>query len=89
MWNDDFKLLSIGTGFKKNRIDGHDARDWGFLSWIKDSLGDILLDSPQNINDECCKEFMGDNYLRVNVESREFSAFYWELIRQIEHDQAV
>ena len=27
------------------------------------------------------------SYLNVNVESREFSAFYWELIRQIEHDQ--
>lgn len=29
------------------------------------------------------------SYLKVNVENKEFAKFYWELIRQIEHDQAI
>lgn len=29
------------------------------------------------------------SYLKVNVEDKEFEQFYWDLIRQIEHDQAI
>ena len=29
------------------------------------------------------------SYLRVNVENRDFTKFYWQLIREIEHDQSL
>jgi len=29
------------------------------------------------------------SYLRVNIEDKDFAKFYWDLIRQIEHDQAI
>jgi hypothetical protein len=29
------------------------------------------------------------SYLKVNTEGKDFAEFYWELIREIEHDQAI
>jgi uncharacterized protein len=62
--NDQIKVLSIGTGINRRKINGKHSSKWGALSWFKHDILGIMLES--SMFDEIATDLIGQDYLRVN-----------------------
>ena len=62
--NDQIKVLSIGTGINRRKINGKHSAKWGALSWFKHDILGIMLES--SMFDEIATDLIGQDYLRVN-----------------------
>ncbi len=69
---EDILLLSIGTGHSPEKIIGKTEK-WGILQWsfhpfakMKSPLLALLMDGMSNLEELYCKEFLKDNYFRIN-----------------------
>lgn len=69
---EDILLLSIGTGDSPEKIIGK-THKWGILQWsfhpfskMKSPLLALLMDGMSNLEDLYCKEFLRENYFRIN-----------------------
>lgn len=69
---EDILLLSIGTGDSPEKIIGK-THKWGILQWsfnpfskMKSPLLALLMDGMSNLEDLYCKEFLKENYFRIN-----------------------
>ena len=60
----NIKLLSIGSGQNKIKIDGENSTSWGGVGWLRNDIMGMLLDSE--IHNQISENFFDDNYLRVN-----------------------
>ena len=60
----EIKVLSIGTGINRRKINGKNSVKWGALNWLNHDILGIMLES--SIFDEIASDLIGDNYLRVN-----------------------
>ena len=60
----EIKVLSIGTGINRRKINGKNSVKWGALNWLNHDILGIMLES--SMFDEIASDLMGDNYLRVN-----------------------
>ena len=58
------KVLSIGTGIDREKIDGPTSRKWGALGWLRNDVIGIMLE--QNMDHEISVDLMKDKYLRIN-----------------------
>ena len=58
------KVLSIGTGINRRKINGPNSSKWGALSWLRHDILGIMIES--SMFDEIARDLMGANYLRVN-----------------------
>ncbi len=61
---DDIKVLSVGTGINRRKINGRRSAKWGALNWFNHDILGIMLES--SMFDEIARDLMGENYLRVN-----------------------
>ena len=41
----DIKILSLGSGQNKNKIDGDTSTKWGGVGWLRNDIMGMLLDS--------------------------------------------
>ncbi len=62
--NSNIKVLSIGTGINRRKINGLRSRKWGALSWFRNDILGIMLES--SLHHEIMINLIGQNYLRVN-----------------------
>lgn len=69
---DDIVLLSIGTGNSPEKIIGK-TENWGILQWsfhpfskMRSPLLALLMDGMSDLEDMYCKEFLKNNYFRIN-----------------------
>lgn len=62
--NDQIKVLSIGAGINRRKINGKHSAKWGALSWFKHDILGIMLES--SMFDEIATDLIGQDYLRVN-----------------------
>jgi patatin-like phospholipase/acyl hydrolase len=62
--NDQIKVLSIGAGINRRKINGKHSSKWGALSWFKHDILGIMLES--SMFDEIATDLIGQDYLRVN-----------------------
>ena len=60
----NIKILSIGSGQNKTKIDGENSTSWGGVGWLRNDIMGMLLDSE--IHNEISSNFFNDNYLRIN-----------------------
>ena len=60
----DIKVLSIGTGINRRKINGKNSAKWGALNWFNHDILGIMLES--SMFDEISRDLMGANYLRIN-----------------------
>ncbi len=60
----DIKILSLGSGQNKNKIDGDTSTKWGGVGWLRNDIMGMLLDSE--IHNDISNDFFSDNYLRIN-----------------------
>ena len=58
------KVLSIGTGINRRKINGEYSAKWGALNWLRHDILGIMLES--SMFDEIAVSLMGSDYLRVN-----------------------
>ena len=58
------KVLSIGTGIDREKIDGSTSKKWGALGWLRNDIIGIMLE--QNMDHEIAIDLMNDKYLRIN-----------------------
>lgn len=75
---EDILLLSIGTGDSPEKIVGK-THKWGILQWsfhpfakMKSPLLALLMDGMSNLEDLYCKEFLKENYFRINPQVPKF-----------------
>ena len=75
---EDILLLSIGTGDSPEKIMGK-THKWGILQWsfhpfakMKSPLLALLMDGMSNLEDLYCKEFLKENYFRINPKVSKF-----------------
>ena len=61
---DRIKVLSIGSGVNKKRIDGSASADWGPMGWLKNDVLGLLLESQ--MDHELLMALIGEDYLRIN-----------------------
>ncbi|MDC0091449.1 patatin-like phospholipase family protein [Gammaproteobacteria bacterium] len=61
---DRIKVLSIGTGINRRKINGKHSSKWGALNWFNHDILGIMLES--SIFDEIASDLIGSDYLRVN-----------------------
>ena len=61
---DKVKVLSIGTGIDREKIDGAASKKWGALGWLKNDVIGIMLE--QNMDHEIAIDLMKEKYLRIN-----------------------
>ena len=60
----DIKVLSIGTGINRRKINGKNSAKWGALNWFNHDILGIMLES--SIFDVIASDLIGSDYLRVN-----------------------
>ncbi|MBD62689.1 MAG: phospholipase [Gammaproteobacteria bacterium] len=60
----EIKVLSIGTGINRRKINGKKSAKWGALNWFNHDILGIMLES--SMFDEIATDIMNKNYLRVN-----------------------
>ena len=60
----NIKVLGIGAGLNKRKINGKHSRNWGALGWLRHDILGVMLES--SLQNEILKDLIGDNYLRVN-----------------------
>ena len=58
------KVLSIGTGLNRRKINGPSSAKWGALNWFRHDILGIMLES--SMFDEIARDLMAKDYLRVN-----------------------
>lgn len=64
LFGNDFKLLSLGTGFKTPMISNEKASGFGIVGWAS-VLFDILFDGVSAMEDSVCRKMLGDRFLRI------------------------
>ena len=62
--NSEIKILSIGTGINRRKINGPSSAKWGALSWFRHDILGVMLES--SMFDEISRDLIGSNYLRIN-----------------------
>ena len=62
--SNNIKILSLGSGQNKNKIDGDMSTKWGGVGWLRNDIMGMLLDSE--IHNDISSELFSNNYLRVN-----------------------
>ena len=62
--NDNVKILSIGTGINRRKINGKNSSKWGALNWFNHDILGIMMES--SIFDEISIDLIGKNYMRIN-----------------------
>ena len=62
--NKEIKILSIGTGINRRKINGKHSSKWGALNWFNHDILGVMLES--SIQHNITSELMGSNYLRIN-----------------------
>lgn len=74
----NFKLLSIGTGDTPDRIIGNTSK-WGAAQWafhpfakMKSPFLSLVMDGSSYLEDIYCKEFLKNNYFRINPKIPKF-----------------
>lgn len=60
----NIKVLSIGAGVNRRKINGPNSARWGALNWFRHDILGIMLES--SMFHEIATDLMGANYLRVN-----------------------
>ena len=60
----EIKVLSIGTGINRRKINGPNSSKWGAISWLRHDILGIMLES--SVFDEIASDLMGNSYFRVN-----------------------
>ena len=60
----EIKVLSIGTGINRRKINGAHSSKWGALNWLRHDILGIMLES--SMFDEIASDLMGNSYFRVN-----------------------
>lgn len=60
----EIKVLSIGTGINRRKINGPHSSKWGALNWLRHDILGIMLES--SMFDEIASDLMGNSYFRVN-----------------------
>jgi patatin-like phospholipase/acyl hydrolase len=58
-------VLSIGTGYKTESIDGHLAKKWGGIEWMKNNLIDICMDETI-VHQQVSWILDKNHYVRIN-----------------------
>ena len=58
------KVLSIGTGINRRKINGQNSAKWGALNWFRHDILGIMLES--SMFHEIATDLIGANYLRIN-----------------------
>ena len=61
---ENIKILSIGSGQNKNKINGPNSSKWGGMGWLRNDIIGMLLDSE--IHNDISKDVLKDNYLRID-----------------------
>jgi len=61
---DNVKVLSIGAGIDREKIDGPASKKWGALGWLRNDVIGIMLE--QNMDHEIAEGLMKEKYLRIN-----------------------
>ena len=61
---DNIKILSIGAGLNKKKIDGETSSLWGGVGWLRNDIMGMMLDSE--IHHDISEDILGDSYLRIN-----------------------
>ncbi|MEG1287664.1 MAG: patatin-like phospholipase family protein [Clostridium sp.] len=76
----NFRLLSIGTGDSPDRIIGNTSK-WGTFQWafnpfakMQSPLLSLVMDGSSYLEDIYCKEFLKNNYFRINPKVSKFLA---------------
>jgi len=64
---DDFKVLSIGTGFMTRKINGPASQKWGGLQWLTQGNLIELLSDESIVAYQCLSLMKQGNYIRVNA----------------------
>jgi len=62
--NENIKIMSIGSGHNKKKIDGETSTRWGGIGWLRNDIMGMMLDSE--IHNEISKDMLSENYLRIN-----------------------
>ena len=62
--NENIKIMSIGSGHNKNKINGETSTKWGGVGWLRNDIMGMMLDSE--IHTEISKDIFSENYLRIN-----------------------
>ena len=62
--NNNIKILSIGTGINRRKINGKNSSKWGALNWFNHDILGIMMES--SIFDEISTDLIGNNYMRIN-----------------------
>ena len=62
--SNDIKVLSIGAGLNKTKINGDISSKWGGVGWLRNDIMGMMLDSE--IYNDISKDIIGDSYLRIN-----------------------
>ena len=60
----EIKVLSIGTGINRRKINGRNSAKWGALNWFRHDILGIMLES--SMFDEIARDLMAKDYLRIN-----------------------
>ena len=60
----NIKVLSIGTGINRRKINGRNSAKWGALNWFRHDILGIMLES--SMFDEMATDLIGKDYLRIN-----------------------
>lgn len=61
---DKIKILSIGAGLNKKKINGETSSLWGGVGWLRNDIMGMMLDSE--IHHDIAEDIIGDAYLRIN-----------------------
>lgn len=77
-YSHEIKLLSIGTGDSSEKIIGNTEK-WGIFQWafhpfakMHSPLVSLLMDGMCDLEDIYCREFLKDNYFRINPRVSKF-----------------
>ena len=62
--SENIKILSIGSGQNKKKIDGETSIKWGGVGWLRNDIMGMLLDSE--IHNDIAEDIFKKNYLRIN-----------------------
>lgn len=63
----DLLVISVGTGRKRDDLDEQGSKEWGALKWVT-ALLRITMDSLVDLTDYQCKELLGENYFRFQID---------------------
>jgi patatin-like phospholipase/acyl hydrolase len=60
----NIKVLSIGTGINRRKINGKKSSTWGMVSWFRHDILGIMTES--SMYHELLTDLIGNHYLRIN-----------------------